>query len=103
MTAEVAALAMFGVRSIRSSSDTGKSQLLLAAELPSCCTSKGNCMILLPVGEDSKSIMQFALIWMVILPMLPNRTYGPFNVIDPRQIWLMVVLVVEIGLGGYIG
>jgi uncharacterized membrane protein (DUF4010 family) len=35
--------------------------------------------------------------------MLPNRTYGPFNVIDPRQIWLMVVLVVEIGLGGYIG
>ena len=54
------------------------------------------------LGEDSKSIMQFALISMVILPMLPNRTYGPFNVINPRQIWLMVVLVVGIGLGGYI-
>jgi uncharacterized membrane protein (DUF4010 family) len=54
------------------------------------------------LGEDSKSIMQFALISMVILPILPNRTYGPYNVINPHQIWLMVVLIVGIGLGGYI-
>lgn len=52
--------------------------------------------------EDSKSIMQFALISMVILPILPNRSFGPFDVLNPRQIWLMVVLIVGIGLGGYI-
>jgi uncharacterized membrane protein (DUF4010 family) len=54
------------------------------------------------LGEDSKSIMQFALISMVILPILPNRSYGPYDVLNPRQIWLMVVLIVGIGLGGYI-
>ena len=39
---------------------------------------------------------------MVILPILPNRSYGPYDVLNPRQIWLMVVLIVGIGLGGYI-
>ena len=28
--------------------------------------------------NDLKAIMQFALISLVILPALPNRTYGPF-------------------------
>lgn len=54
------------------------------------------------LGADSKPIMQFALIAMVILPVLPNRTYGPLNVVNPRQIWMMVVLIVGIGLAGYI-
>lgn len=51
---------------------------------------------------DVEAIMQFALLTMVILPVLPNQTYGPFDVLNPRQIWLMVVLIVGIGLGGYL-
>jgi len=55
------------------------------------------------IGErDFRAIMQFVLISMVILPVLPNRTYGPFEVLNPQQIWWMVVLIVGIGLGGYI-
>lgn len=46
--------------------------------------------------------MQFALISLVILPVLPNQTFGPFAVLNPRQIWWMVVLIVGINLGGYI-
>jgi uncharacterized membrane protein (DUF4010 family) len=53
-------------------------------------------------ANDLKAIMQFALISLVILPVLPNRTYGPFAVLNPRNIWLMVVLIVGINLGGYI-
>jgi uncharacterized membrane protein (DUF4010 family) len=52
--------------------------------------------------KDLKAIMQFALISLVILPVLPNRTYGPFDVFNPRQTWWMVVLIVGISLGGYI-
>jgi uncharacterized membrane protein (DUF4010 family) len=52
--------------------------------------------------EDVKAIMQFALISLVILPVLPNQTYDTFAVLNPRQIWLMVVLIVGISLGGYI-
>jgi uncharacterized membrane protein (DUF4010 family) len=53
-------------------------------------------------ADDVKAIMQFALISLVILPVLPNQTYGLYSVINPRQIWWMVVLIVGIGLAGYI-
>lgn len=52
--------------------------------------------------KDLKAIMQFALISLVILPVLPNRTYGPFDVLNPRQTWWMVVLIVGVSLGGYV-
>ncbi|HZS05375.1 MAG TPA: DUF4010 domain-containing protein [Blastocatellia bacterium] len=55
------------------------------------------------LGEnDLKAIMQFVLISLVILPVLPNRPYGPYAVLNPRNIWWMVVLIVGISLGGYI-
>jgi uncharacterized membrane protein (DUF4010 family) len=56
------------------------------------------------MGErDFRAIIQFVLITLVILPVLPDRTYGPFEVLNPREIWWMVVLIVGISLGGYVG
>jgi uncharacterized membrane protein (DUF4010 family) len=52
--------------------------------------------------EDLKAIMKFVLIALVILPALPDRSYGPFTAFNPRQIWWMVVLIVGISLAGYI-
>jgi uncharacterized membrane protein (DUF4010 family) len=60
---------------------------------------------------DLRAIMQFVLITCIILPVLPNQTYDPLawyphhvplKVINPREIWLMVVLIVGLSLGGYI-
>lgn len=51
---------------------------------------------------DVKSVMQFAAIALVVLPVLPNRTYGPYDVLNPFEIWLMVVLIVGISLVGYV-
>jgi uncharacterized membrane protein (DUF4010 family) len=53
-------------------------------------------------ANDLKAIMQFALISLVILPVLPDRAYGPYAVLNPRNVWWMVVLIVGISLGGYI-
>ncbi|MER2996368.1 MgtC/SapB family protein [Pontibacter populi] len=54
------------------------------------------------LGEtDLRAIMQFVVISLVILPVLPNETYGPYEVLNPYNIWLMVVLIVGIGLAGY--
>jgi uncharacterized membrane protein (DUF4010 family) len=39
---------------------------------------------------------------MVILPVLPNQAYGPYAVLNPFEVWLMVVLIVGMGLGGYV-
>jgi uncharacterized membrane protein (DUF4010 family) len=52
--------------------------------------------------DDLKAIMQFVLITCIILPVLPNRTYGPLEVFNPFKTWLMVVLIVGMSLGGYI-
>jgi uncharacterized membrane protein (DUF4010 family) len=55
------------------------------------------------IGErDVTAIMQFVLISLVILPVLPNRTFGPYETLNPFQTWLMVVLIVGISLAGYV-
>ncbi len=51
---------------------------------------------------DLKAIMQFVLITCIVLPVLPNTTYGPLNVFNPFETWLMVALIVGMSLGGYI-
>ena len=51
--------------------------------------------------RDLKAIMTFAGISLVILPLLPNRTFGPLDVLNPRDIWLMVTLIVGISVVGY--
>ena len=38
----------------------------------------------------------------VVLPVLPNRCFGPYNVLNPYNIWLMVVLVAGINLASYL-
>ncbi len=53
-------------------------------------------------GRDVTAIMQFALISLVILPVLPNRNFGPYETLNPFQTWLMVVLIVGISLAGYV-
>jgi len=61
---------------------------------------------------DLRAIMQFVLISCIILPVLPNTTFGPsellgmsgheLDVFNPFETWLMVVLIVGMSLGGYI-
>lgn len=51
---------------------------------------------------DLRAIMQFVLITCIVLPVLPNQTYDPLEVLNPFEIWLVVVLIVGISLGGYI-
>ena len=52
--------------------------------------------------SDLKAIMQFVLITCIILPVLPNETYGPFRVFNPFETWLLVALIVGMNLIGYI-
>lgn len=53
-------------------------------------------------AKDLRATLEFALITGVVLPLLPNRSFGPFNVLNPYQIWLLVVLVSGIGFLGYV-
>lgn len=44
---------------------------------------------------------QFLLITAVILPMLPNRDFGPFH-LNPYKAWLVVVAVSAVSYGSYV-
>lgn len=39
---------------------------------------------------------------LIVLPLLPDRTIDPFGVLNPRKLWLLVVLVMSINAAGYI-
>lgn len=51
--------------------------------------------------KDLAAIMTFAGISLVILPLLPDKTFGPYDVLNPRNIWLMITLIVGISVIGY--
>ncbi|HEX8978410.1 MAG TPA: MgtC/SapB family protein [Parasulfuritortus sp.] len=50
---------------------------------------------------DLVSILQFAVLSVVILPVVPDRGFGPYGVLNPYQIWWMVVLISGLSLAGY--
>jgi len=43
------------------------------------------------------------LITIVVLPAMPDVGFGPYDVINPRHIWWMVVLISALGFVGYVG
>jgi uncharacterized membrane protein (DUF4010 family) len=53
-------------------------------------------------GQDVRSMLQFAVLTAVILPLLPDRAFGPYGVLNPFQVWLMVILVAGVSLSGYV-
>ncbi|MBN1313890.1 MAG: MgtC/SapB family protein, partial [Anaerolineales bacterium] len=53
-------------------------------------------------SEDIIAALQFGVITLIVLPILPDRTFGPLDVLNPQQIWKMVVLIAGINLVGYV-
>ena len=51
--------------------------------------------------RDLVSILQFAVLSFVILPVVPNAGFGPYQAINPYQVWWMVVLISGLSLAGY--
>jgi len=52
--------------------------------------------------RDLLSLLQFAALTFIILPILPNQGFGPYQAFNPHRIWLLVVLIVGVGLAGYL-
>jgi uncharacterized membrane protein (DUF4010 family) len=103
VTTEVAALLMYAVGAY-----------LVVGHMPAAVAVGGAVFLLLhfkepmhsaiaALGEsDMRAIMQFALVTLVVLPILPDRSFGPYDAFNLREIWWMVVLIVSINLAGYV-
>jgi uncharacterized membrane protein (DUF4010 family) len=51
--------------------------------------------------KDLISMLQFAVLSLVVLPVLPEQDFGPYGAFNPHQIWWMVVLISGVSLAGY--
>jgi len=52
--------------------------------------------------EDINAVLLLLVMSFVILPLLPDRFVGPYNLINPYKTWLMAILIASISFIGYI-
>jgi uncharacterized membrane protein (DUF4010 family) len=56
-------------------------------------------------GMDQRDLfaaLQLVLISAVVLPLLPDKGYGPYAALNPYRLWWMVVLVAGLSFAGYV-
>lgn len=52
-------------------------------------------------GEFS-SVLELAILSGIVLPLAPDRGYGPWQVFNPYEIWMVVVLVSALSFAGFV-
>jgi uncharacterized membrane protein (DUF4010 family) len=52
--------------------------------------------------EDVTGTIKFLLVAVVVLPLLPDRAYGPFAVLNPFQVGVLMVLISGLSFAGYV-
>lgn len=53
-------------------------------------------------ADDLYATVKFLIVAILVLPLLPDETMGPLDVINPYNVGLMVVLIAGISLVGYV-
>jgi uncharacterized membrane protein (DUF4010 family) len=55
-------------------------------------------------AADVEATLKFAIVSIIILPLVPDRSFGPppLDVINPFKIWLMVVLISGLNFSSYL-
>lgn len=53
-------------------------------------------------AEEFYDIVRFVVIALLIFPFLPNETFGPYDVLNPREIGWVIILTSGLGFVGYL-
>ncbi|MEQ1929254.1 MAG: MgtC/SapB family protein [Parvularculaceae bacterium] len=51
--------------------------------------------------KEIGAALRFLAITVIVLPLLPDRGFGPYEALNPRQIWYYVVLISGLSFAGY--
>jgi uncharacterized membrane protein (DUF4010 family) len=103
MTTEVAALLMFAVGCVAGVGMTGPAIVTAGVAAVLLHWKKSlHEMVDSMTDKDLRAVMNLALIGLIVLPLLPDKTYGPYDVLNPYSIWRMVVLIVGISMVAYV-
>ncbi|WNG33371.1 DUF4010 domain-containing protein [Archangium violaceum] len=52
--------------------------------------------------RDVSAGVQLLFVAVVVVPLLPDATYGPLDVLNPRQLGWLTLLIASIGFAGYV-
>jgi uncharacterized membrane protein (DUF4010 family) len=52
--------------------------------------------------DEMQDALIFAASTLVVLPLVPERQIGPYGSLNPRSIWILVILIMAISGAGYI-
>jgi len=52
--------------------------------------------------EELNAVLKLLLMTIVLLPVLPNRGFGPWQALNPYELWWMVVLIATMHFVGYV-
>lgn len=52
--------------------------------------------------DDLYATVKFLVIAVIVLPLLPDKTWDPLEALNPRHIGLMITLIAGIGFAGYV-
>lgn len=52
--------------------------------------------------EEVWATLELAVISAIVLPLLPDRGFGPWGELNPYRIWLVVVLVATVSFAGFV-
>jgi uncharacterized membrane protein (DUF4010 family) len=102
ITAQVAALLTFVLGALAASGEisAAAAAAVVAAVLLSSKPALHRWLGTFRHKELSAGI-QLLLLSVVILPLLPNQGYGPWEAVNPYRIWWFVVLIAAISFVGY--
>ncbi|MBM3265613.1 MAG: MgtC/SapB family protein [candidate division Zixibacteria bacterium] len=102
-TTEMAALVMYGVGAMLVAGYTEPAVALGGAVALTLYWKDPLHRLAARIDEaDFNGVIQLVLIGLVILPVLHDRAFDPYKVLNPYRIWLMVVLIAGISLSGYV-
>lgn len=51
---------------------------------------------------EVESVARFAIVALLVLPLLPDAGYGPYGALNPHRIWMVVVIVLGLSFAGYV-
>ena len=53
-------------------------------------------------AHELRAALQFAVLALVILPLIPDGAYGPYDAFRPRSLWIVVLIFSALNFAGYI-
>jgi uncharacterized membrane protein (DUF4010 family) len=102
-TTEIAALATFLIGALAGAGElvvAGAAGVAVAVLLVAKPRLEGFSRAL--TQQELAAVLELAVITVIVLPLVPNRGYGPWAVLNPFEIWLVVVLVSALSFAGFV-